>query len=115
MYVDLSFGEEGDSTTISSTNLLITDNPACVSVNVLGMDVNSGRLSIIFEYADGSEEERYLNYIDTQGRWFTEHVRFNPGLKQFHIMAARGNQNGGIIAIDDIMILDDNKCIGKCL
>ena len=115
MYVDLSFGEEGDSTTISSTNLLISDNPACVSVNVLGVDVNSGSLSITFDYDDGSEEEIYLNYIDTQGRWLTEHVRFDPGLRHFHVMATRGNQNGGFIAIDDIMILDDIKCIGKCL
>ena len=115
MFVNTSYGQEGDTTTISASNFSTDGNAGCVSLNVFGTDINSGRLSVILDYNDGSKEERYLKFIDTNGRWFTEHVLFGSSLRQFHMVTTRGDDNGGLIAIDDIMILEDTKCIGKCL
>ena len=115
MFVNTSYGQEGDTTTISSSNFSNDGNAGCVSLNVFGTDINFGRLSVILDYNDGRTEERYLKTVDTYGRWFTEHVLFGSSLRQFHVVATRGDDTGGLIAIDDILILDDTKCIGKCL
>ena len=112
MFVNTSYGEEGDTSTISSSNFSTDGNSRCVSLHYYGAGVTSKFLSVLLDYEDGSQVERYLNYIDTGGRWFTEHVLFGPGLKQFHIVKTRGDADGGIVAIDDIEILQDSKCIG---
>ena len=113
MYVDAMFGQEGDTTTLSSQSLMTDNRYACLSLSYYQKGHATGTLSVVFEYNMGNQEVSDINNDDTQDRWFIRHLRFEPGLSKLYIIVTHGDDMDGVIAIDDIDLLEDNHCIGR--
>ena len=113
MYVDAVFGQEGDTTTLSSQSLSIDNSYTCLSLSYYQKGHATGTLSVVFEYFMGNQEAFDINNDDTQDRWFIRHIRFEPGLSQLHIIVTHGDDMDGNIAIDDVDLLQGDHCIGR--
>lgn len=113
MYVNTSYGQEGDIAKLSSRPLATDNSSHCLSLHYYGEDAVSQSMSVVLYLDSGGQQERYINNIDTQGRWFVDHIAIDSGLTQFHVIVAKGHRDFGVIAVDEITPLPATQCIGK--
>lgn len=112
IYVNASFGQEGDTASLSFPNVTLASTYKCLALKYYQAGSSAGSLSAALYYQDGSQEMIYINADDTNSKWFLQHIPFDTGLLKFQILATRGDTDAGLIAVDEIDILAEEDCVG---